>query len=174
MKIEYVKKDLFDMPHGYCFVHCISADFALGAGIAKTFDEKYNMRDRLFKMLDVSLEDIVEVGDVIKVDNVYNLVTKKRCFEKPTYEDFREAIETLVESVVEEGITKIAMPKIGAGLDKLDWKIVNAIIKNAFEDVNVDITVCFLEDDLDFPNNEDEEAENDEVEDDYPYGMFTY
>ena len=157
MNIEYVKKDLFDMPHGYCFVHCISADFALGAGIAKTFDKKYDMRNRLFKMLENSPADITDIGDVIKIDNVYNLVTKRRCFEKPTYEDFRETIEILVKMIEEEGVTKIAMPKIGAGLDKLNWKIVNAIIKNAFEETDVDITVCFLEGDLDYPYQDEDE-----------------
>lgn len=43
------KRDLFTMPHGYYFAHCISSDFALGAGIAKTFDAEYNMRFKLFR-----------------------------------------------------------------------------------------------------------------------------
>ena len=33
----FVKKNLFDMPQGYCFAHCISEDFKLGAGIAVEF-----------------------------------------------------------------------------------------------------------------------------------------
>ena len=37
MIIKKVKKDLFTMPDDYALAHCISADFALGAGIAKKF-----------------------------------------------------------------------------------------------------------------------------------------
>ena len=35
MNITIEKRDLFTMPQGYYLAHCISADFALGAGIAK-------------------------------------------------------------------------------------------------------------------------------------------
>lgn len=37
MIIKEVKKDLFTVSDDYALVHCISADFALGAGIAKEF-----------------------------------------------------------------------------------------------------------------------------------------
>lgn len=41
--------DLFAVPQGYYLAHCISGDFSLGAGIAKQFDEVYNMRFKLFR-----------------------------------------------------------------------------------------------------------------------------
>ena len=34
--------DLFLVPHGYYFAHCISGDFTLGAGIAVEFDRLLN------------------------------------------------------------------------------------------------------------------------------------
>lgn len=43
--------DLFAVPQGYYLAHCISGDFSLGAGIAKQFDEVYNMRFKLFRGL---------------------------------------------------------------------------------------------------------------------------
>ena len=48
MTIKEIKKDLFTMPNDYALAHCISADFALGAGIAKEFDKRFNCRKRLF------------------------------------------------------------------------------------------------------------------------------
>ena len=42
MNITFENRDLFTVPQGYYLAHCISADFALGAGIAKKFDEVYN------------------------------------------------------------------------------------------------------------------------------------
>lgn len=44
MKIIEIKKDLFKEPFNKesdVYVHCISQDFAMGAGIAKTFSEKF-------------------------------------------------------------------------------------------------------------------------------------
>ena len=42
MILKEIRKDLFTVEQGYYLVHCISGDFALGAGIAKTFNEVYN------------------------------------------------------------------------------------------------------------------------------------
>ena len=37
---------------------------------------------------------------------------------------------------------KIAMPVIGCGLDRLEWCKVSEIIKEVFEDTDVEILVC--------------------------------
>ena len=37
---------------------------------------------------------------------------------------------------------KIAMPKIGSGLDRLNWQDVEQIIKDVFADTDVEILVC--------------------------------
>ena len=46
MTIKEIKKDLFTMPNDYALAHCISADFALGAGIAKEFDKRFDARKK--------------------------------------------------------------------------------------------------------------------------------
>ena len=43
-----------------------------------------------------------------------------------------------------ENITKIAMPKIGCGLDKLKWEDVSSAIKEIFADSQIEIVVCYL------------------------------
>ena len=40
MKLIEVKQDLFIVPKDYALAHCISADYALGAGIAKEFAKR--------------------------------------------------------------------------------------------------------------------------------------
>jgi hypothetical protein len=162
-KIYCVKKNLFDMPHGYCFAHCISNDFALAAGIALEFNRRYNMSERLKSVA----SEVNLVGEAVKIDNVYNLITKDKCYLKPTYESLRDALEDMAEQIVDDGVKYLAMPKIGAGLDKLNWNIVFSIIKDVFEDVDVDIIICFLDDDPDFPSDKGkhfkEEDERDEL-----------
>ena len=46
MKFTIEKRNLFTVPKDYFLCHCISADFALGAGIAKKFAEM-GVRDAL-------------------------------------------------------------------------------------------------------------------------------
>ena len=141
MKITIENRDLFTVPQGYYLAHCISADFALGAGIAKTFDEVYNMRFKLFKEYD---DYSYEGGDALLIDNVFNLVTKHRCFHKPTYEDLYDALDVMKELMEMLSVTKLAMPKIASGLDRLEWDVVYDIICDVFDDTDVEILICEL------------------------------
>jgi hypothetical protein len=141
MIITIENRDLFTVPQGYYLAHCISADFALGAGIAKTFDEVYNMRFKLFREYD---DYEYEGGDALLIDNVFNLVTKPKCYHKPRYEAVREALETMKDIMVMNATTKLAMPKIASGLDKLSWDEVYEIICDVFKDMDVEILICEL------------------------------
>lgn len=141
MIITTEKKDLFTMPQGYYLAHCISADFALGAGIAKTFDEVYNMRFKLFK----NYPDYkYNGGDTILINNVFNLVTKQKYWHKPTYESLKEALEMMRELMDFMDVTKLAMPKISCGLDRLEWSRVYDIICEVFNDTDIEIVICEL------------------------------
>jgi hypothetical protein len=139
MTIKFEKRDLFTVPQGYYLAHCISADFALGAGIAKTFDEIYNMRFKLFREYD---DYAYEGGDALLIDNVFNLVTKPKCYHKPRYEAVREALETMRDIMEMNATTKLAMPTIGCGLDKLQWSEIFKIIQEVFGDTDIDILIC--------------------------------
>lgn len=142
MTIHEEQRDLFTVPQGYYLAHCISADFALGAGIAKKFDEVYNMKYKLFKNYDDNFE--FDGGEALLIDNVFNLVTKLQCYNKPTYDTLREALEAMRTQMEYLDITKLAMPKIGCGLDRLQWDKVYDIICDVFKDTDVDILICEL------------------------------
>lgn len=137
--------DLFTAPQGYYLAHCISGDFALGAGIAKKFNEVYNMRFKLQRNYPiVDGENYDYVGKALLVDNVFNLVTKARYFHKPTYDSLYETLVDMRKQCENLNITKLAIPKIGAGLDRLDWNKTTNIIKEIFEDSNIYIVVYVL------------------------------
>lgn len=73
MTIHEEQRDLFTVPQGYYLAHCISADFALGAGIAKKFDEVYNMKFKLFKNYDDNYDNFeFDGGEALLIDNVFN------------------------------------------------------------------------------------------------------
>lgn len=145
MIINEIKKDLFAVPQGYYLAHCISGDYALGAGIAKKFTEIYNMKFKLHRDYAIPEgEKYANVGRALLVDNVFNLVTKKRCFHKPTYEDLYDTLVDMMEQCGEFDITKLAMPRIAAGLDHLDWEKVKDVIEDVFKDTNIEILICVL------------------------------
>lgn len=145
MIIREEKRDLFTVPQGYYLAHCISGDYALGAGIAKQFVEVYNMRFKLHKIFPIpNGEKFANVGSALLIDNVFNLVTKARCFHKPTYDSLYETLIDMREQCEELDITKLAIPYIGCGLDKLQWDKVSDVIEDVFEDTDIEILVCSL------------------------------
>lgn len=73
---------------------------------------------------------------------IYYLVTKKRSYGKPTYESLTAAITKLRNLIVKHGVKKLAIPRIGCGLDKLEWSRVKNIIVKEFKNVNCVIKVC--------------------------------
>ena len=138
--------DLFaeEILREYLLCHCISSDFALGAGIAKIFAKmgvKKKLAERYKKLWQGRGYCLfTEVGGVL----VANLVAKERYFHKPTLETLRQALEDLREQVLDRELKKLAMPKIGCGLDKLEWNNVSGIIKEIFKDTEIEILVKFI------------------------------
>lgn len=142
-KEEY--RDLFSVQKDYYFAQCISADFGMGAGIAVQFKERFNTKDRLTKIYPNYLSEYKsseESGDCILQDKVFNLITKERYWNKPTYVSITEALIKMRELCNLGSIKKVAMPTIGAGLDKLDWDKVSTLIKDVFKDTDIEILVC--------------------------------
>ena len=150
-------KDLFTVPQGYMLAHCISADFNLGGGIARQFCKHYDMGKRLIYGFG---EDFSDVGTSLQIDNVHNLITKRYVKDKPTYSNLRNALENMKFEMELDGQKKVAMPRIGCGLDGLDWKIVKAIIKDVFEDTDIEVLICTREEDL--PVDKDTEDDVDD------------
>ena len=141
MIIKEEKRDLFTVPPYYYLAHCISADFALGAGIAKQFTELYNMREKLHSQHFTGVE---RIGEALLIDNVFNLVTKEKAYQKPTLESLEETLIDMREQMEELLVDKLAIPQLGCGLDRLDWSEVKTLIECVFEDTDIEILICYI------------------------------
>ena len=130
------QRDLFTVGEDYYLAHCISADFKLGAGIAVEFDRRFNCKAQLKELY----KPTNQYGDGIKV---FNMVTKNCYWEKPTYNTMRMALIDLRRWCKLDGVNKLAMPRIGCGLDRLEWENVRRMIKCLFADTDVEILVCY-------------------------------
>ena len=140
-----IKEDLFEVPDHYYLAHCINGNYTLGAGIARTFSDKMNMRYHLVLQYPIKAgEQNKYIGKALLVGRVFNLVTKAFHYNKPTYESLRSALNDMHDQCAELGIKYLAMPKIGCGLDRLDWSKVSVMIREIFSDLDVEILVCYI------------------------------
>ena len=129
-----VSGDLFSCDKSFCLVHCISADLGMAAGIAVRFNKEYDMKNKIL----ASGKTYTGIS-CIAIDNVLNLITKRKYYDKPTYESLQEALEIMRDKyILPESIDKVASPLIGCGLDGLNWKRVSAIIKEVFFNVDLE------------------------------------
>lgn len=138
MKFEEKKMNLFDVPESYYLAHCISADYALGAGIAVEFNKRFGLTEKLKKVGTGVYPEVILIG------RVFNLVTKQRYLHKPTLQSLTETLYKMKQLCLEENIKYLAMPRIGCGLDRLNWVEVRERIKEVFSDTDIEIFVCYL------------------------------
>lgn len=137
MTFTEIHGNLFDrkLEENEFYVHCISADYACGAGIAKEFNKKYNLTPRLKEL---------PRTHVMLIDDVFNLVTKGLCYLKPSYESLEICLSCLLEITSALRVKTLVMPRIGCGLDKLEWNKVKEMIKDIFKDTDIAIEVYYL------------------------------
>lgn len=72
---------------------------------------------------------------------IYYLVTKKYSTEKPRFEDLVSSLEKMRDHCVANGVKYLAMPRIGCGLDRLEWKEVKPKIEEIFSGLDISITI---------------------------------
>ena len=118
--------------------HCISSDYALGAGIAKQVEARYHIRNRLMGTARYLYPDCIITGEVV------NIVTKDKYWNKPTYQSFQEALKITRDLCLKYNITTLVMPRIGSGLDKLDWNECRRYIQEILVDGGINVEVYYI------------------------------
>ncbi|XP_029348323.1 ADP-ribose glycohydrolase OARD1-like [Acyrthosiphon pisum] len=118
--LEDINGELLNMPEEYSLGHCVAKDMRMSAGIAVYFKRKFGRVGEL-------MDQRPNVGSVAYLQEndrfIYYLITKELSNQKPTYNCITAAITKLRDLIVEHGVKKLAIPRIGCGLDKLDWSI---------------------------------------------------
>ena len=166
MQLEIVKQDITTIPpdffsSDFLICHCISADAAMGAGVALALVRRFpSMKSEVKDCLkDIPLTQRIsqvvffvdDTSNALSNTIVANMITKARYWEKSSTMPHGAYLINLCRCLVsvrqvmlERGIKKLAMPKIGCGLDRCSWTDVESIISDVFGDTDIDITVCVL------------------------------
>ena len=119
--------------------HCISADFKLGAGIARSIKRRFPTQ---YPDKEAIASEVIWPQWIPESQSfVYHLITKVRYFHKPTYKALRLSLEAMKSHAESKKISRNSMPQIGCGLDKLHWRKVRKLIKEVFRPTNIEIIV---------------------------------
>jgi len=129
-----IKGNLFDSKNS--LAHCVSKDLKMGAGIAVIFKKSFGHVDEL-------MEQTPFVGGVVSLKtgerHIFYLITKERYWHKPTYEALESSLITLSKELKEKNIKSLSIPRIGCGLDGLNWKKVKTMIEKILVDVETKV-----------------------------------
>ncbi|KAK3547423.1 hypothetical protein QTP86_020884 [Hemibagrus guttatus] len=71
-------------------------------------------------------------------------ITKKKYYNKPTYATLKQSLEAMKAHCLENGVSRLSIPRIGCGLDRLSWEKVSVIIEDIFQHTDIAITVYSL------------------------------
>lgn len=155
MLLNIVRQDITKLSGNCVICHCISADAAMGAGVALALVRKYpDLKPTVQSVLktthlDTSVGHVVFYADSYSHTLIANMVTKQNYWDKSTtmpsghyLKNLRECLEN-VRSVM-DGLNekKLVMPKIGCGLDRCNWNDVLQIVDEVFGNSDIGITVC--------------------------------
>ncbi len=148
MILNEKKGNLFELDDKYALAHCISEDCAMGAGIAVEFQKRFKLKNDIREVLNLceafKYPITIAIHRGMNKRPIYNLITKRFYYNKPTYQSIRQCIKEMASMCKRDNIKYLAMPKIGCGLDRLQWSKVREIIKEEFKDLDIEIEVRYL------------------------------
>jgi len=131
------RMDLFAVKGDWYLAHCIASDLRMGAGIAVPMQKKFGLRGQI-----LASGESLDSPTCILTKRIFNLITKSRSSGKPTYQSIESSLMVMKSLVEENGVERVAIPRIGCGLDRLSWARVREILKDIFEDIDIEILVC--------------------------------
>lgn len=139
MRYNEQRGNVFEMDKKYKLAHCISKDCAMGAGIAIEFDKRFPKMKQMIKQAILDNNIPYPITMFFIQDGIFNLITKERYFHKPSYNSITIAINQMAAICKQEEIKYLAMPRIGSGLDRLQWSKVKEIILKEFNDIEIEV-----------------------------------
>lgn len=145
MGLTAVTGDLFEsglpaIGHG---CNCVGA---MGAGIAKEFKRRSPQMYREYRRRchngQFRLGDVFawEADDLV----IYNLATQSVPRPSATLDAIATSVRAALADAERRGLTRLGMPRIGAGLGGLAWPDVAAVLEAATADRAVDLVVVSL------------------------------
>ncbi|KAK5639206.1 hypothetical protein RI129_011698 [Pyrocoelia pectoralis] len=111
----------------------------MSEGLAYEFEKKFKHK---IKLLNENLK-LHNLGIIMENNRaIYYLVTKINHWDKPTYSDLFKTLVKLKNHLIMNDQYSISLPRLGCGLDKLNWAIVKEIIEYIFRNTKIHSMLC--------------------------------
>ena len=144
MNIHHVSGSVFTTFPWSSLAHCVSQNARFGAGIAVAFEARYH-HARMVRDQRAPVGGVVPIFDPVELRFIYHLVTKKWHWHKPTLAAMKSSLLAMKRHAELHHVPFISIPRIGCGLDGLDWRNeVLPIIHEVFNMSSVTIYVFHL------------------------------
>ena len=91
----------------------------------------------------------MQVGGVVILESepdryIYNLVTKEKYSDKPTYDNIRKSLVAMRTHCISKNVEIVSMLKLVSGLDNMTWKKIHEMIMNVFRSSDIEIRIYSL------------------------------
>jgi O-acetyl-ADP-ribose deacetylase (regulator of RNase III) len=143
--IEYREGDLFGQPDVEAIGHGVNTKGVMGAGIAVLFRRKYpDMYKQYVLWCDTGT---LEPGGVMPWEGedkfIFNIASQNEPGADATVEWLNDGVRTAVAQARKIGLTKLAVPRIAAGIGGLTWEQVQEVF-NAVGSSYIDFTLVVV------------------------------
>jgi O-acetyl-ADP-ribose deacetylase (regulator of RNase III) len=123
--------------------HCVSRCMSMSKGIATEFKKRFGrVQELLAQNVGIGGVATLEMKDPKRF--VFYLVTKEKYYGKPTYDAISASIDAMRDLAVKHGIKRLCLPRIGCGLDGLQWAQVREMLHKAFLGTTCVVDIYYL------------------------------
>ena len=125
--------------------HCLSADTHLSKGFAQFSSKRVPRLRRTCRQANLLKDQIFPFGDSSSRRYIYNLVTKEKYSDKLDLQTLATTLQNMQAHASMHGVSTFAIPKIGCGLDQINWQDVVKLLRNIFAYSDIQIVIYSLD-----------------------------
>ena len=125
--------------------HCISADAQMSKGFAQFLSVRVPRLQRICRRANLLKDQVFPFWDSSSRRNIYNLVTKEKYSDKPDLQTLATTLKNMQAHATMHGVSTIAIPKIGCGLDQMNWLNVVKLLRKIFPYSDIQTVVYSLD-----------------------------
>ena len=143
MPTTFISGDLFAHPGLPALAHGCNCAGAMGKGIATEFRDRYPAMYQEYKAR--CSDGRFTPGDAFVWHEgeltIFNLGTQKTWRSKATLGAVEKSLATMIRLAEEQGLERVGLPRIGAGLGRLPWQDVRALLERLGAETNLELVV---------------------------------
>ena len=124
---------------------CISADAQMSEGFEQFLSERVPRLRRTCSQANFLKDQVFPFCDSSSRRHIYNLVTKEKYSDETDLQNLATTLQIIQAHATMHGVSTIAIPKIGCGLDHMNWQDVVKLLRNIFAYSDIQIVVYSLD-----------------------------